>query len=66
MKVLAPFQEPPFRISVPGILTCFLLLDEAEPVECALKTSMSMLALEMVLLIQQDIVSSDAALCGSP
>ena len=35
VKVLAPFQEPLFRISVYGIPTCFALLDEAEQVECA-------------------------------
>ena len=66
MKVLAPFQEPLFRISVYGTPTCFALLDKAEPVECALNTSISIPALEMVFLIHRDIVSSDAALCGFP
>ena len=66
MKVLAPFQEPLFRISVYGITTCFALLDEAERVECALNTSISIPALEMMFLIHQDTVSSDATLCGFP
>ena len=66
VKVLAPFQEPLFRISVYGIPTCFALLDEAEQVECALNTSISIPALEMVFLIHRDILSSDAALCGFP
>ena len=64
MKVLPPLQEPLFRISVYGIPTCFALPDAAERVECALNTSISISALEMVLLIHRDIVSSDAALWG--
>ena len=66
VKVLAPFQEPLFRTSVYGIPIYFALLDEAEQVECALNTSISIPALEMVFLIHRDIVSSDAALCGFP
>ena len=64
MKVLASFQEPLFRISVYGIPTCFALLDEAERVICALNTSVSILALEIVFSIRRDIASSDEALCG--
>ena len=64
MKVLAPSQEPLFRISVYEIPTCFPLLAEAERVECVLNTSISITALEMVFLIHRDIISSDAALCG--
>ena len=64
MKVIELFQEPFFRISVYGILTCFTLLDDAEWVECTL--NISILVLEMVFLIHQDIVSSDAALGGFP
>ena len=66
MKVLAPFQEPLFRISVYEIPTCFALLDEAERDECTLNTSISIPALEMVFLIHRDIVSSNAALRGFP
>ena len=62
MKVLATFPGT----SVYGIPTCFALQDEAELVEFALNTSISIPALEMVFLIQRDIVSSDAALCGFP
>ena len=64
MKVLVPFQEPLFRIFVYEIPTCFALLGEAEQVECALNTSISIPALDMVFLIHRDIMSSDAALCG--
>ena len=64
MKVLAPFQEPLFRISVYGIPTCFALLNEAERVKYALNTFISISALEMVFLIHRDIVSFDAALLG--
>ena len=66
MKVLAPLQEPLFKIPVYGIPTCFAILDEAERFECALKTSISIPVLEMVFLTHRDIVSSDAALCGFP
>ena len=66
MKVLAPFQEPLFRISEYGIPTCFALLGEAEQVECALNISISIPALDIMFLIHRDIVSSDAALCGFP
>ena len=66
VKVLAPFQEPLFRISVYGIPTFFALLDEAERLECALNTCISITALEMMFLIHQDTVSSDATLCGFP
>ena len=66
MKVLALFKEPLVRISVYGIPTCFVLLDEVERAECALNTSLSIPALEMVFLIHQDITSSDAAFCGFP
>ena len=44
----------------------FCSLDETERVECALNTSISIPALEMVFLTHRDIVSSDAALCGFP
>ena len=64
VKVLAPFQKAFFRISICGIPTCFTLLNEAEWVECALNTSISIPALETVFLIHQDIVSFYAALCG--
>ena len=66
MNLLAPFQEPLFRISEYGIPTCFAVLGEAEQVECALNISISIPALDMMFLIHQDIVSSDTALCDFP
>ena len=49
-------ERTSLRISVHEIPTCFTLLDEAERVECAVKTSISMPSLGMVLLIHRDIV----------
>ena len=66
MKVLAPFQQPLFRVSVYGTPTCFALLDNAERVQCALKTSIIIPVLEIVFLFHGDIVSFDAAFCVFP
>ena len=41
-------------------------MGEAEQVECALNASISIPALDMVVLTHRDIASFDAALCGFP
>ena len=63
IKLLPPFQERMFKMSVYGILACFTSLNEVEPVLCTLKALISMLALEIAFSIHQDTASSYASLC---